>query len=249
MGIIISDLYKIYIDIIRLTDGQKICSVPVSGDNSDASATMTGVAIRCSVYDFNNNPVKNKTISITVQLGFIRAVTFMQKTLNVTTNNLGQVQVDYVSSQTGTEIVTCNNKSCTFEVTHQSCSTLKDNLAKNQTNWIQVNYLSEYQDYNSSTGLYVRRVGNLVELRGAWTTTKTKTASSATQFATLPSSIFYPQKGHVSRQQGSGKNGYILTVSNDGKISWGGYGVTSSTSLPEGVWGLVSGAFWTIYDT
>ena len=264
MGIIISDLYQMKITITHEINGSRVevpdntlpvvpDSVPSGAPSGFGTSSLFTMAnkpwIVIQLYDFNGNPVVNKEVEIICFLGKILKSQQLSSWQSKTTDSTGTVQFDYVPTACGTEIIYCNFGGYTFQVTHKSCSNYIENPIVNQTNWTPVRYVSGYQDYNDSDGLYVRRVGNLVELRGTWTTTATRTASSGTQFATLPSSIFYPQKGHVSRQQGSGKNSYTLTVSNDGKISWGLYGTTSSINLPATVWGLVSGVFWTIYDT
>ena len=113
-----------------------------------------------------------------------------------------------------------------------------DNLSYD-SGWQEVTFKSGYTRYNDSVSVYVRRKGDFVELVGVWKTTSTKSATSTpTAFASIPSE-FTPSKAINTVCFGRGQNTYMLTVDNNGTLSWSRYGKTTTIDLERGDFGNV----------
>ena len=113
-----------------------------------------------------------------------------------------------------------------------------DNLSYD-SGWQEVTFKSGYTRYNDSVSVYVRRKGDFVELVGVWKTTSKKSATSTpTAFASIPSE-FTPSKAINTVCFGRGQNTYMLTVDNNGTLSWSRYGKTTTIDLERGDFGNV----------
>lgn len=103
----------------------------------------------------------------------------------------------------------------------------------NDSGWQPLTYVSGYQNYDTTHPLEIRRVGKLVEIRGAFKPTAAKTAStSAVQFATIPSGYRPSTQYRSAMCQGGGVNRFMVTAGTDGSLAWQRYGTTSSINLP-----------------
>ena len=109
----------------------------------------------------------------------------------------------------------------------------KDEIDSYDTGWSNLTYVSGYQNYDSSHPLEIRRIGKLVEIRGVFKPTASKTANtSGVQFATIPSGYRPSSQYRSAICQGGGVNRFMITVDTAGKLSWQRYGTTSSINLP-----------------
>ena len=97
------------------------------------------------------------------------------------------------------------------------------------TGWQNVSFLDGYT--NSGDNLKIRRIGNIVEIKGIWTVLENKIASlDPVKFATIDE-MFRPESNVRVRQQGAGMNTYLLTVDPNGNVYWSRYGTSSSSQL------------------
>ena len=116
----------------------------------------------------------------------------------------------------------------------------KDELGRNSlvrdTGWEQVT-LASNNVHTENNPLRIRRVGRLVEIRGAWLTTA-NTSSSTTNyvFATIPSQ-FRPTSEHRSTIcHGNGINKWHFRVLTNGNLEATRYGSNSNVNIPSGAW-------------
>lgn len=97
------------------------------------------------------------------------------------------------------------------------------------TGWQNVSFLDGYT--NSGDNLKIRRIGNIVEIKGIWTVLENKIASlNPVKFATIDE-MFRPESNVRVIQQGAGMNTYLLTVDPNGNVYWSRYGTSSSSQL------------------
>ena len=116
------------------------------------------------------------------------------------------------------------------------------------TGWQNVSFSPDYTNY-SGDNLKIRRIGNIVEINGSWTTLKDKTASSnPIKFATIDE-MFRPESEVYVRQQGPSMTTYLLSVEPNGNVCWSKYGASSSSNLIatnrytcHGLWTVNGGA-------
>lgn len=119
------------------------------------------------------------------------------------------------------------------------------NFMVSSTDWKEISYSSGYKAYGTNNGLYYRRVGNIVELSGVWTSNSKRTSSNTeVEFGRI-NSLFAPSKIVRVRCQGTGLNTYLLTINTEGVLYWARYGTTGNTDLTSGFWGTVH-ITWTI---
>lgn len=116
----------------------------------------------------------------------------------------------------------------------------KDELGRNSlvgdTGWEQVT-LASNNSHNSNNPLRIRRVGRLVEIRGAWLpNANTSSSTKDYVFATIPSQ-FRPTSEHRSTIcHGNGLNRWNLKVMTDGKLVAIRYGSNTNVNIPSGAW-------------
>lgn len=107
------------------------------------------------------------------------------------------------------------------------------------SDWAEVSYESGYGRYDSGTGVFYRRRGNVVEITGVWKPTSNKNNSdTAVTFATIPSG-YRPSRVVRGRMQASGMNTYLLTVATNGELQWSRHGTTSGVQMPSTSWNNV----------
>ena len=104
--------------------------------------------------------------------------------------------------------------------------------------WVDVEWTSNFKDYDDSpdSGAQVRRIGNIVYLRGTATPTNVLPGTIyITRMGNLPSG-FRPDKNVQFVCQGSGTNRYTLTVYPDGNFGLSRYGTTEMSDIPKSAW-------------
>lgn len=103
--------------------------------------------------------------------------------------------------------------------------------------WVDVEWTSNFKDYADlpSNGAQVRRIGNIVYLRGIAAPTQTLPTSSAQIMFTLPEG-YRPDKGVYAIMQGSGARRWLLIVNSNGAVTVGRYGIDSFENINTGVW-------------
>ena len=109
------------------------------------------------------------------------------------------------------------------------------------TGWQNVSFLDGYTNY-SGDNLKIRRIGNIVEINGSWTTLEDKPSSqSPINFATIDE-MFRPVSTVWVRQQGPGMNTYLLLVAPNGNVGWSKYSTNSITASGK----CTCHALWTV---
>lgn len=112
------------------------------------------------------------------------------------------------------------------------------------TGWVDCTYASGFKTYDGYTGLQVRRVGKVVQLRGHATNTAAVTAAtSAIAIATIPEG-FRPSTTISHMCQGSGYNSFVATVTANGTLGMGRYGANGSVS--SNAWLCLAGMMWLV---
>lgn len=107
------------------------------------------------------------------------------------------------------------------------------------TGWKDVTFPTGFGHHSETDRVRYRRVGKVVELRGAVKNTNQLSLSSTdTTFtlATIGDTSCRPSKRIVYRQQGSQMNTFLLIIGTDGAISLSRYGTTSVTNVPASSW-------------
>ena len=116
----------------------------------------------------------------------------------------------------------------------------KDELGRNSlvedTGWEQVT-LASNNAHNPNNPLRIRRVGRLVEIRGAWLP-NANTSSSTTNyvFATIPSQFRPTSEYRSTICHGNGLNRWNLRVMTNGNLEAIRYGSNSNVNIPKGAW-------------
>lgn len=114
----------------------------------------------------------------------------------------------------------------------------------NSTGWQNVSFLADYTNYPNDS-LKIRRIGNIVEINGSWTSLKDKPASlTEIPFATIDEE-FRPESEVYVRQQGRGMNTYLLVIKPNGNVYWSKYGTSSSSNLTAS-YKYICHALWTV---
>ena len=103
--------------------------------------------------------------------------------------------------------------------------------------WVDIEWTSNFKDYADlpNNGAQVRRIGNIVYLRGVAAPTQTLPTSSAQTMSTLPEG-FRPDKNVYAIMQGSGSRRWQLIVAPTGGVGCGRYGTDSFEDIDTGVW-------------
>ena len=136
----------------------------------------------------------------------------------LTTNENGIASYSYTCTESGVCKFTAGNSNLFINVRYK-------------TDWEEVTFKTGYSAYNSSTSVYVRRIGDVVEIQGIVKVTEDKSATTTkTPFATIPNK-YCPSKDVDVMQLGKVKNVYNLTIQTDGDVCWSRYGTTSSVGV------------------
>ena len=107
----------------------------------------------------------------------------------------------------------------------------------NDTGWQLVTMNSGYDYYSTTSKLYVRRIGKMVEIKGIWKPTSQQTATlDPVTFATIPSQYRPSTEIRAAICQGHGIKKWMLRVNSSGNLQWSRYGNTTSINLPSGAW-------------
>lgn len=107
------------------------------------------------------------------------------------------------------------------------------------TGWQDVSLSSGFTHYDSNAHCRYRRVGKVVELRGAIKNSSAilgTTVDSSSTIATISDTTCRPSSALQFVQQGSGMNRFLLQVSNNGGLTIGRYGTTSPIQMGAGSW-------------
>lgn len=221
---IITDLYKTELSSSKYNLSWLKSSEPT--DDSPVLKTET-VTITVKLTDFNNNPVKNKSVSVSCDKGFFTG-DVRSKTL--TTNNSGIATVDYWTWVFEVDVIRCNDQSIMINAM--------------DTGWIIPNVDNDNitQFNQGSLTFKYRRVGNFVETRGAFTNSSAITFNGTSDGTTLevcrlPLS-FAPLRSFKTVQQGSGAYKFYAQVNSSGIITLGRYNdsTTMSHDIPASAW-------------
>lgn len=104
--------------------------------------------------------------------------------------------------------------------------------------WVDIEWTSDFKDYSDLpyNGAQVRRIGNIVYLRGVAAPTNAIQGSTAiTVMGNLPSQ-FRPDINVQFVCQGSGVNRYMLVVYTNGNFGPSRYGTTETSDIPTSAW-------------
>ena len=103
--------------------------------------------------------------------------------------------------------------------------------------WVDIEWTSNFKDYADlpNNGAQVRRIGNIVYLRGVAAPTQTLPTSSAQIMSNVPEG-FRPDKNVIAIMQGSGSRRWQLIVAPTGGVGCGRYGTDSFEDINTGVW-------------
>ena len=104
--------------------------------------------------------------------------------------------------------------------------------------WVDVEWTSDFKDYGDLpyNGAQVRRIGNIVYLRGVAAPTDVIQGSTAiTVMGNLPSG-FRPDINAQFVCQGSGVNRYMLAVYTNGNFGPSRYGTSEVSDIPTSAW-------------
>ncbi len=104
------------------------------------------------------------------------------------------------------------------------------------TGWKDVTFPSGFTHHSDTDRVRYRRVGKVVEVRGAVKNTNQISANSSTHIATISDTTCRPSKRVILRQQGSSLNTYLLSVNTDGRLMAERYGTTSAIAIPASAW-------------
>ena len=107
------------------------------------------------------------------------------------------------------------------------------------TAWKDVTFKSGFTHHSDADKVRYRRVGKVVELRGAVKNTKQLSLPNMdTTFtlATISDTSCRPSQRITCRQQGSQMNTFLLTIDTDGAITLSRYGTTSVVNVGASSW-------------
>ena len=197
--------------------------------------------IEYSLWASENSPNLNDTITISVmvkkgdylaQEHHFELVVNDNTVIPLTTNENGVASYSYTCTENGVCKFTAGNSNLFINVRYK-------------TDWEEVTFKTGYSAYNSSTSVYVRRIGDVVEIQGVAKFTANQSATTTpTPFATIPVK-YCPSKNVNVMQLGMSKNVYRLTIQPNGEVCWSRYGTTSSVDVKSGSY-LYVHATWTI---
>ena len=188
-----------------------------------------------------NSPNLNDTITISVMVkkgDYLAQGHHFELVINdntvipLTTNENGIASYSYTCTESGVCKFTAGNSNLFINVRYK-------------TNWEEVTFKTGYSAYNSVTSVYVRRIGDVVEIQGIAKVTENHSATTTkTPFATIPAK-YCPSKDVNVMQLGKMKNVYNLTILPNGEVCWSRYGTTSSVDVNANSY-LYVHATWTI---
>ena len=188
-----------------------------------------------------NSPNLNDTITISVMVkkgDYLAQGHHFELVINdntvipLTTNENGIASYSYTCTESGVCKFTAGNSNLFINVRYK-------------TNWEEVTFKTGYSAYKSSTSVYVRRIGDVVEIQGIAKSTANHSATTTkTPFATIPAK-YCPSKDVNVMQLGVMKNVYNLTILPNGEVCWSRYGTTSSVDVNATSY-LYVHATWTI---
>ena len=197
--------------------------------------------IEYSLWASENSPNLNDTITISVMVkkgDYLAQEHHFELVINdntvipLTTNENGIASYSYTCTESGAYKFTAGNSNLFINVRYK-------------TDWEKVTFKKGYSDYNYSTSVYVRRIGDVVEIQGIVKITENKSATTTKiPFATIPNK-YCPSKSVNVMQSGKGKNVYVLTIQTNGDVCWSRYGTTSSVGVNANDF-LYVHATWTI---
>lgn len=197
--------------------------------------------IEYSLWASENSPNLNDTITISVMVkkgDYLAQEHHFELMINdntvipLTTNENGVASYSYTCTERGVCKFTAGNSNLFINVRYK-------------TDWEEVTFKSGYSAYNSVTSVYVRRIGDVVEIQGIAKFTANQSATTKkTPFATIPTK-YCPSKTVDVMQLGVVKNVYNLTIQTNGDVCWSRYGTTSSVGVNSGGY-LYVHATWTI---
>ena len=188
-----------------------------------------------------NSPNLNDTITISVMVkkgDYLAQGHHFELVINdntvipLTTNENGIASYSYTCTESGVCKFTAGNSNLFINVRYK-------------TNWEEVTFKTGYSAYDSVTSVYVRRIGDVVEIQGIAKVTANHSATATrTPFATIPAK-YCPSKDVNVMQLGKVKNVYNLTILPNGEVCWSRYGTTSSVGVIANDY-LYVHATWTI---
>ena len=200
--------------------------------------------IEYSLWASENSPNLNDTITISVmvkkgdylaQEHHFELVINDNTVIQLTTNENGVASYSYTCTESGVCKFTAGNSNLFINVRYK-------------TDWEEVTFKTGYSAYKTSNyqeSVYVRRIGDVVEIQGLVQFTANHSATQTkTPFATIPAEYF-PSKNVNVMQLGNGKNVYNLTIQTNGNVCWSRYGTTTSIGVKTGDY-LYVHTTWTI---
>ena len=197
--------------------------------------------IEYSLLASENSPNLNDTITISVMVkkgDYLAQEHHFELVINdntvipLTTNENGIASYSYTCTESGVCKFTAGNSNLFINVRYK-------------TDWEEVTFKTGYSAYNSTNSVYVRRIGDVVEIQGLVKFTQNQSATTKkTPFATIPNE-YAPSKDVEVMQLGVQKNVYNLTIQHNGNVCWSRYGTTSSVGVNSGGY-LYVHATWTI---
>lgn len=197
--------------------------------------------IEYSLWASENSPNLNDTITISVMVkkgDYLAQEHHFELVINdntvipLTTNENGVASYSYTCTENGVCKFTAGNSNLFINVRYK-------------TDWEEVTFKSGYSAYNSLTSVYVRRIGDVVEIQGIAKFTANQSATTTkTPFATIPAK-YCPSRIVDVMQLGVMKNIYNLTIQTNGDVCWSRYGKTTSIDVNAGGY-LYVHATWTI---
>ena len=197
--------------------------------------------IEYSLWASENSPNLNDTITISVMVkkgDYLAQEHHFELVINdntvipLTTNENGVASYSYTCTESGVCKFTAGNSNLFIHIRYK-------------TDWEEVTFKTGYSAYNHSTSVYVRRIGDVVEIQGIAKVTANHSATTTkTPFATIPTK-YAPSKNVDVMQSGVYKNVYNLTIQTNGNVCWSRYGTTTSVDIKPDVF-LYVHATWTI---
>ena len=197
--------------------------------------------IEYSLWASENSPNLNDTITISVMVkkgDYLAQEHHFELVINdntvipLTTNENGVASYSYTCTENGVCKFTAGNSNLFINVRYK-------------TDWEEVTFKTGYSAYNPTNSVYVRRIGDVVEIQGLVKFTEAKSATTKkTPFATIPNE-YAPSKDVEVMQLGVMKNVYNLTIQTNGDVCWSRYGTTTSIDVKSGGY-LYVHATWTI---
>ena len=104
------------------------------------------------------------------------------------------------------------------------------------TEWKTLEYTSAFTYYSNAEGNKpkIKKIGNIVYIKGVATPTAQINANQSTTMFTLPSGYYNGASYFVC--QGSGMNRWTFALQANGEVQIERYGTTTNSAIPTGVW-------------